>query len=148
MCNYLYQKPIYNILKKKEHGELLVDKYLLFLLEKFDKDVRGIFDYFHHQYNYFIKTPVDFMGDDYILAEDIPDNYFILYHNTKKVASKDLYRVLTVRAYCRKVMKPYITVDELLFNIYIDNLRIAATPLHVGYCTNIVEHVYKATAIP
>lgn len=141
-------KPVYNILKEKENGTLLVDKYLLAILEKYGSNIKAIFEHFSNQYTYFIKTPIDFMGKDYILVDDMPNNYFRLYHNSKKVSREEIYRILTVRAYCRKVMKPKISVDELLFNVYVDNIRLAVFPLHIGYCANIAEHVYRATEIP
>ena len=140
-------KPVYNILKEKEKGTLLVDKYLLAILEKYGSNIKAIFEHFSNQYTYFIKTPIDFMGKDYILVDDMPNNYFRLYHNSKKVSREEIYRILTVRAYYRKVMKPKISVDELLFNVYVDNIRLAVFPLHIGYCANIAEHVSRATEI-
>ena len=141
-------KPVYNVVKKQEKGLLPFDKVLLHACEFFGMDLKGLFDYVKYQFTYFTKTPMDFKGEDYILTENLPHNYFRLYHNCSKISPDELYRTLTVRAYCRKYMKPYISPDELLFNTYVDNIIIGEKPLHVGYCANIALYVYNSEEIP
>lgn len=142
-------KSAYNTVQQVKKGISPFDTTLLKACEQFQNNIPALFDFVNCQYTYFTKTPLDFMDKDYILVENLPDNYLRLYHNTTKIScSKDLYRILTVRCYFRKVMKPYININEMLFNAYIDNKLIGADPFHVAVCANIVQHVYEANDIP
>lgn len=141
-------KSIYNTIQQVKKGISPFDTTLLKACEVFQNNLPALFDFINCQYTYFTKTPLDFMGEDYILAENVPDNYCTLFHNIYKVNSKNIYRTLTVRCYFRKVMKPNISINEMLFNCCIDNILIAEDPIHVAACATIVQHVSESTEIP
>lgn len=155
MFNYLslkkdLSKSAYRVIKHINNGNAMqFDKVLLDVLYNYPNDLKGIFHFVAYQYTYYIKTPLNFQCKDYILKEDLPDNYFRLYFNKTKISPEKLDSTLKVRAYCRWWMRrKRININELIFNLYIDNLLIAEKPVDVFRCANIAWHVCESTAIP
>ena len=68
---------------------------------------------------YITRTPVDFGDDDYkIVTEDYVKLHYI---HDKSWTAEQRRRTLFVRASLRRLIKPSITADELLYNLFIDN---------------------------
>lgn len=83
------------------------------------KDIDKVLHYWHHKggYNYFTKPEIDFEGKSYMKV----DNYFELLYNTKKIVDGGKRRKkLLIRAILRRLIKPEVTPDELLYNMIID----------------------------
>lgn len=67
---------------------------------------------------YIQRTPIDFGNEDY---KSVPKNYSELPFQKKKIRDGQHRRkTLFVWAALRRLMKPNITADELLYNLYID----------------------------
>jgi len=86
------------------------------------KDLDKILHYWYHQggYRYFTKPEVNFDGKDYARVED----YMELLYMPKKIEDGCKRRKkLLIRAILRRLIKPEVTPDELLYNMIIDVQR-------------------------
>ncbi len=86
------------------------------------KDLDKILHYWYHQggYRYFTKPEINFDGKDYARVED----YMELLYMPKKIEDGNKRRKkLLIRAILRRLIKPEVTPDELLYNMIIDVQR-------------------------
>ncbi len=68
---------------------------------------------------YITHTPVDFGDDDYKIVTD--DYVKLHYIHDKSWTVEQRRKTLFVRTSLRRIIKPNITADELLYNLYVDN---------------------------
>lgn len=86
------------------------------------KDLDKVLHYWFHKggYNYFTKPEINFDGKDYARVED----YMELLYMPKKIEDGCKRRKkLLIRAILRRLIKPEVTPDELLYNMIIDVQR-------------------------
>lgn len=86
------------------------------------KDLDKVLHYWFHKggYNYFTKPEINFDGKDYARVED----YMELLYMPKKIEDGNKRRKkLLIRAILRRLIKPEVTPDELLYNMIIDVQR-------------------------
>lgn len=86
------------------------------------KDLDKVLHYWFHKggYRYFTKPEINFDGKDYARVED----YMELLYMPKKIEDGCKRRKkLLIRAILRRLIKPEVTPDELLYNMIIDVQR-------------------------
>lgn len=86
------------------------------------KDLDKVLHYWFHKggYRYFTKPEINFDGKDYAMVED----YMELLYMPKKIEDGCKRRKkLLIRAILRRLIKPEVTPDELLYNMIIDVQR-------------------------
>lgn len=86
------------------------------------KDLDKVLHYWFHKggYKYFTKPEINFDGKDYARVED----YMELLYMPKKIEDGCKRRKkLLIRAILRRLIKPEVTPDELLYNMIIDVQR-------------------------
>lgn len=108
--------------------ELIKEK---FISKNFIQDLTNMSsEDFYKKYHYIITYRVTSenwydlkIGDINYKWQNIPDNYFELYYNVenyKKVNGQARRRELAFRMALRRIIKPSITPEELLYNAYFD----------------------------
>lgn len=70
---------------------------------------------------YILSTPIDFNGEDYKIVND--DYIDLTYSIDNSKDGQHRRQKLYVRAALRRLIKPNITADELLYNLFIDRNR-------------------------
>lgn len=93
---------------------------------------------------YIVRTPIDFGNDEYKIVDD--DYVELIYSRKKFTDGQQRRKKLFVRAALRRLIKPNITADELLYNLFIDRELFfdnSDYELSVHVLKNIVEAAFR-----
>ena len=124
--SYIYSKedfPIYDIPEEEYYQEEKGEEEIAFTRELINDITYCSYEHVVRKWyakglRYFTRTELDF-GDNSYMATT-PDFVKLVFNKNKILDGNQRRRKLYVRAALRRLMKPDVTADELLYNLYID----------------------------